>query len=265
MKTKSNIGKLREAIRAMVLAEVKSLKQEDISDLPKVSIPANVNTKLQLALTQIRDAKLSFNQKIQLVGMVIDSLGIDKSELSKIDTKIKSVMGGTNDYAAGAADYKTKYEGKQSTKQAVNEARQIPIEKVKVGQEVMYRNDMNAVPFVVKTIEKSHSDGKEYIILKGSKGTQVLKRIKGNPVLLLSETTKLKESKHKSMLKEGSDWILLPSINKMVDSYEGHFYDAKNPMFGEEVLYNTSKWKQLYKKLKGDDKETVDSIVKELR
>ena len=80
MKTKSNIGKLREAIRAMVLAEVKSLKQEDISDLPKVSIPANVNTKLQLALTQIRDAKLSFNQKIQLVGMVIDSLGIDKSE-----------------------------------------------------------------------------------------------------------------------------------------------------------------------------------------
>lgn len=70
----------------------------------------------------------------------------------------------------------------------IKESREVPIEKIKVGQKVIYRNDANAVPFVVKTIEKSHSDGKEYIILKGDRGNEVLKRITGNPVLLLSET-----------------------------------------------------------------------------
>ena len=123
MKTKPNIEKVREVIRGMVKEEIKSLQKEDITALHKVSIPSNVNTKLQMALTQIRDAKLSFNQKIQLVGMVIDSLGIDKSELSKIDTKLKSVMGGGQDYTAATSDYKSKYEGKQSTKKVVKESK----------------------------------------------------------------------------------------------------------------------------------------------
>ena len=333
MKTKSNIKKLREAIRLMVLGEVKSLKNEDISALPKVTIPANVNTKLQMALTQIRDAKLTFNQKIQLVGMVIDSLGIDKSELSKIDTKLKSVMGSDTAYTAGANDYKAKYEGKATMKPelrerlkeiakevmsedaeyqqffknalekagksipemseeekkaffdkidaawdgkgekrevsedvatelpstsipsdtmkerlAIKESKEIPIEKVKIGQEIIFKHDVNATPFVVKTIDKANIGGKSYIILKGSKGNEVLKREVGKPVVLISEITKLK----KTIIKEGADWILLPSINKMVDSYEGHFYDAKNPMTGDEAPYGTSEWRQLYKKLKGD-------------
>ena len=194
MKVKSNIEKLREVIRKTIREQFKSLKQEDMAGLPKVSIPSNVNTKLQMALTQIRDAKLSMNQKIQLVGMVIDSLGIDKSQLTKIDTKLKSVMGGDSAYTASANDYKSKYESVQPSKKMVKEAREVPIDKIKVGQRVIYRNDVNATPFVVKTIDKStNSGGKNYIILKGTKGNEVLKRLVGQPVLLLSETRTKKQ------------------------------------------------------------------------
>jgi hypothetical protein len=67
----------------------------------------------------------------------------------------------------------------------------------------------------------------------------------------------------KSILNEGADWILLKSINKLVDEYQGHFYDASDPM-GDEVLYGDRKWKKLYAKLSPNDKSIVDSITKEL-
>lgn len=69
----------------------------------------------------------------------------------------------------------------------LKEGTDVPIEKIKVGQYVIYKNDANATPFYVKDIEKSSTDGKQYIILRGSNNKEILKRLVGMPVRLLSK------------------------------------------------------------------------------
>jgi hypothetical protein len=66
---------------------------EDISaELPKAIIPSAVKQKLELAIDKIKDAKLNPTQKLQLVAQVVDSLGIDKTQLGTIANKIRSKM-----------------------------------------------------------------------------------------------------------------------------------------------------------------------------
>ena len=66
---------------------------EDISaELPKAIIPSAVKQKLELAIDKIKDAKLNPTQKLQLVAQVVDSLGIDKSQLGTMASKIRSKM-----------------------------------------------------------------------------------------------------------------------------------------------------------------------------
>jgi hypothetical protein len=66
---------------------------EDISaELPKAVIPSAVKKKLELAIDKIKDAKLNPTQKLQLVAQVVDSLGIDKTQLGTIANKIRSKM-----------------------------------------------------------------------------------------------------------------------------------------------------------------------------
>ena len=45
-----------------------------------------------LAIDKIKDANLTYNQKIQVVGQVMDSLGIDKAEFNKMASKLKGTM-----------------------------------------------------------------------------------------------------------------------------------------------------------------------------
>ena len=66
---------------------------EDIStELPKASIPSAVKQKLGMAIDKIKDAKLSNVQKLQLVAQVVDALGVDKTQLGTIATRIRSKM-----------------------------------------------------------------------------------------------------------------------------------------------------------------------------
>ena len=68
-------------------------KTEDISaELPKASIPSAVKQKLGMAIDKIKDAKLSNTQKLQLVAQVVDALGVDKTQLGTIATRIRSKM-----------------------------------------------------------------------------------------------------------------------------------------------------------------------------
>jgi uncharacterized protein (UPF0128 family) len=68
-------------------------KTEDIAtELPSATIPSAVKIKLAMAIDKIKDAKLNNNAKLQLVAQVIDSLGIDKSQLGTIANKIRSKM-----------------------------------------------------------------------------------------------------------------------------------------------------------------------------
>ena len=68
-------------------------KNEDVAaELPKATIPAAVGQRLKLAIDKIKDAKLNNTQKLQLVAQVVDSLGVDKSQLGMITNKIRSKM-----------------------------------------------------------------------------------------------------------------------------------------------------------------------------
>ena len=75
------------------LADLRASKKESIStELPNATIPSAVKIKLTMALDKIKDAKLNNNQKLQLVAQMIDSLGVDKSQLGTIANKIRSKM-----------------------------------------------------------------------------------------------------------------------------------------------------------------------------
>ena len=68
-------------------------KVESIStELPNATIPSAIKMKLSMALDKIKDAKLNNTQKLQLVAQVVDSLGVDKSQLGTIANKIRSKM-----------------------------------------------------------------------------------------------------------------------------------------------------------------------------
>ena len=68
-------------------------KTEDVStELPKASIPSAVKQKLGMAIDKIKDAKLSNIQKLQLVAQVVDALGVDKTQLGTIATRIRNKM-----------------------------------------------------------------------------------------------------------------------------------------------------------------------------
>ena len=68
-------------------------KVEAVStELPTAAIPSAIKMKLSQAIDKIKDAKLNPMQKLQLVAQVVDSLGIDKSQLGTMASKIRSKM-----------------------------------------------------------------------------------------------------------------------------------------------------------------------------
>jgi len=71
----------------------KELKEELSAELPKATIPAAIQQRLALAIEKIQSGKLNFNQKIQLLAKVVDALGVDKTQLGTLTSKIKSKMG----------------------------------------------------------------------------------------------------------------------------------------------------------------------------
>jgi hypothetical protein len=75
------------------LADLRASKKESIStELPNATIPSSIKMKLSQAIDKIKDAKLNATQKLQLVAQVIDSLGVDKTQLGTITNKIRSKM-----------------------------------------------------------------------------------------------------------------------------------------------------------------------------
>lgn len=80
-------------IEASDLADLRAGKKADEAmELPTATIPSSIKSKLMLAIDKIKDANLTYNQKIQVVGQVMDSLGIDKAEFNKMASKLKGTM-----------------------------------------------------------------------------------------------------------------------------------------------------------------------------
>jgi hypothetical protein len=91
----SNYRDITEFEDELGLTEIRekySSVKEDATELPPATIPAAVKAKLELAIEKIKDSKLSNNAKLQLLAQVIDAIGIDKSQLSNIASKIRSKM-----------------------------------------------------------------------------------------------------------------------------------------------------------------------------
>ena len=74
----------------------KSLKMEAV-EIPVTALPSTVKSKLMIAIDTIKDAELTYNQKVQVVKQVTDSLGIDKTEFNKIASRLKGTMESVNE------------------------------------------------------------------------------------------------------------------------------------------------------------------------
>ena len=61
-------------------------------DVNKAVIPGDVKMKLQRVLDILDGKKLTYPQKLQVMGRVLDSLGIDKKELNKVTTKLRTKL-----------------------------------------------------------------------------------------------------------------------------------------------------------------------------
>ena len=61
-------------------------------DVNKAVIPGDIKIKLQRVLDILDGKKLTYPQKLQVMGRVLDSLGIDKKELNKVTTKLRTKL-----------------------------------------------------------------------------------------------------------------------------------------------------------------------------
>ena len=74
----------------------RSLKMEAV-EIPVTALPSTVKSKLMIAIDTIKDAELTYNQKVQVVKQVNDSIGIDKTEFNKIASRLKGTMESVNE------------------------------------------------------------------------------------------------------------------------------------------------------------------------
>ena len=74
------------------------------AELPKAMIPGPIKAKLTQAIDKIKDTNLSYTQKLQVISKIIDSLGIDKKELTKISTRLKGTLESVNEGHFGDID-----------------------------------------------------------------------------------------------------------------------------------------------------------------
>jgi hypothetical protein len=85
-------------IESSDLADLRAGKKADEAmELPKATIPSVVKSKLDIAIDKIKDSDLTYNQKVQVVGQVMDSLGIDKAEFNKMASKLKGTIESVNE------------------------------------------------------------------------------------------------------------------------------------------------------------------------
>jgi hypothetical protein len=88
---KSQLGTITNKIRS----KMESIRTE--AELPAATLPGAIQSKLMMAIDKIKDAKLTYNQKIQVIGKVMDSLGVDKGEFNKMSSKLKGTMESVNE------------------------------------------------------------------------------------------------------------------------------------------------------------------------
>jgi hypothetical protein len=100
-KLKSKVEKAFNAGKIVSPSGIGYYAYNEGMELPKATIPSAVKSKLEMAIDKIKDSNLTYNQKIQVVGQVMDSLGIDKAEFNKMASKLKGTMESVNEENIG--------------------------------------------------------------------------------------------------------------------------------------------------------------------
>lgn len=86
------VGDISEDQMKERLGMKEKVVKEAGEDVNKAPIPGDVRIKLEKALDVLNGKKLTYPQKLQVMGRVLDSLGIDKKELSKVTQKIRTKL-----------------------------------------------------------------------------------------------------------------------------------------------------------------------------
>jgi hypothetical protein len=86
------VGEITEDQMKERLGMKEKVVKEAGEDVNKAVIPGDVKIKLQRALDILDGKKLTYPQKLQVMGRVLDSLGIDKKELNKVTTKLRTKL-----------------------------------------------------------------------------------------------------------------------------------------------------------------------------
>lgn len=86
------VGEITEDQMKERLGMREKVVKEAGEDVNKAPIPGDIRVKLDRALEVLNGKKLTYPQKLQVMGRVLDSLGIDKKELSKVSQKLRTKL-----------------------------------------------------------------------------------------------------------------------------------------------------------------------------
>lgn len=86
------VGDIPEDQMKQRLGMKEKVVKEAGEDVNKAPIPGDVRIKLEKTLDVLNGKKLTYPQKLQVMGRVLDALGIDKKELNKVTQKIRTKL-----------------------------------------------------------------------------------------------------------------------------------------------------------------------------
>jgi len=227
------------------------------TELPAATLPASIKAKLGMAVDKIKDSKLSYNQKVQVVGQVMDGLGIDKSEFTKMSSKLKGAMGSSNEgntfgaeraKAIAKGDDSFKVDGKPFKVTGVDaedkeNAEKFTNEEVKVGQ-------------MIKVVDNPHWEA-----ALGKKGPfkRKVKMVDGDNVFFTDgSNSSMKYVKEEQSVNEEKYTVIDPKGNQMGASDKMQATMIAKKKGGEKAGYfvvsnkNALKARRALEKFKGD-------------
>jgi hypothetical protein len=116
------------------------------AELPNVALPSGIEQKMIQAIQKIEAAKLNPSQKLQLLLKMVDSLGIDKSQLGAMASKIRSKMESVTEGVSSAEMDKIK-----GAVEAANSFMGVGAELKKLGMKYTFATEPLAIYIIQPT------------------------------------------------------------------------------------------------------------------
>jgi hypothetical protein len=257
------------------LADLRAGKKADEAmELPAAQLPSAVKSKLMMAIDKIKDSKLTYNQKIQVIGKVMDSLGVDKGEFNKMSSKLKGTM------ESSIKEESPCWKGYQQIGMKEKGGKQVPncVPEGKMNEAVSPK-DMDKIKGAVEAAKSFMSVGAElkklgmkytfateplpiYIIqpTPNNRVAIVNKKYVSKPDFVVGDiAVGVMESKSvneglwpKSKLPQSFQFALAPELKK---NFKGIFYSI-----GDDIYHNDKKVLSV-----DGDRDSVNSIIAKLK